>query len=189
MAGWFFLRNIILYNGDIFGLGIRSTDGELYADPGLKPSDRINNLGGSAFADGRISAVLMWLPKTVKSFIGNFGYLTLGLPIVIYVIYLLIFVAGLLSYLIFNKKFSFFQLILILAIIIPFILSIIYSFTEDYQPQGRYVITSALPIFYFITKGFESSQKKFKSLSIYRATCIVYYLLSAVIICYVGIVL
>lgn len=160
LAGWFFIRNAILYDGDFFGLKIREIEGELYADPGLKPSDRAGNLGGSEYVKDRSYALLVWLPWTVMSFIGCFGYMTVKLPLIVYILYCLVFGAGIVGFFITKKRMSLFKWIMIISIIIPFILSFVYSFTQDFQPQGRYVITIAVPLFYFIVKGYEGINRK-----------------------------
>lgn len=39
------------------------------------------------------------------------------------------------------------------AIIIPWMLSIYFSWTQDYQPQGRYILPMLIPFTYFMTRG------------------------------------
>ena len=51
---------------------------------------------------------------------------------------------------------SFLPLVFILAcIVIPFLLSMYRSATYDYEPQGRYVISSLPLIAYMVASGFE----------------------------------
>ncbi|MBD5424128.1 MAG: hypothetical protein HDR44_03295, partial [Allobaculum sp.] len=38
IAGWWFIRNMYLYDGDVLGMKTRLVMGELYGDPNLKPS-------------------------------------------------------------------------------------------------------------------------------------------------------
>ena len=47
------------------------------------------------------------------------------------------------------------SLTMILAIIIPSALALYYSYTFDFQPQGRYYLPMVVPFMYFLTIGFE----------------------------------
>lgn len=184
LAGWFFIRNAILYDGDFFGLHIRDIDGELYADDALKPSTRSLSLGGAEVVNNMNIALIKWFPKTMISFIGFFGYMTVKLPIIIYVYYCLIIGLGILGFIISKKHMNEFKWMLIVSIIIPFILSFIYSFTQDYQPQGRYVITIAIPLFYFVCCGIKNICKRLKKQNaiIYSISLINYFLAAFIMI-------
>lgn len=48
-----------------------------------------------------------------------------------------------------------FHLAMLLAVLIPFGLCVYYSYTSDYQPQGRYIMPMLIPFMYFITLGFD----------------------------------
>ena len=37
----------------------------------------------------------------------------------------------------------------------PLVLSLIYSYATDYQPQGRYLLPALLPLCYYAVRGFE----------------------------------
>ena len=45
---------------------------------------------------------------------------------------------------------------MLLAMIIPNILNVYYSYTNDYQPQGRYSMPMFLPLMYFVTLGYRN---------------------------------
>lgn len=45
------------------------------------------------------------------------------------------------------------QFSLVCCIIIPVLLSLVYSYTDDFQPQGRYIMTFILPVMYFTAAG------------------------------------
>lgn len=47
------------------------------------------------------------------------------------------------------------QFSLICCIIIPVLLSLVYSYTDDFQPQGRYLMPMILPVMYFTAAGTE----------------------------------
>lgn len=53
-----------------------------------------------------------------------------------------------------------FILCMIISIIIPVILAIRYSYSSDFQPQGRYIMPMILPFMFFITVGYEKLMKK-----------------------------
>ena len=49
----------------------------------------------------------------------------------------------------------FFHINMVLCMLIPFILSIIYSYGVDYQPQGRYLMPILIPLCYYCVRGLE----------------------------------
>ena len=72
--------------------------------------------------------------------------------------------------------------IFILSIIIPIILSIFYSYTSDFQPQGRYIMGIIIPFTYFIVNGIQKILEKFvKSEKIRKGIVLVIMLLIIVI--------
>ena len=42
---------------------------------------------------------------------------------------------------------------MIFCMIMPFILSLYYSYATDYQPQGRYILPMLLPFAYYCVRG------------------------------------
>ena len=158
LAGWWFIRSAILYDGDF--LGLRTTDkyGEMYAQPGFRPSERPTpyHQGWSwhqmLFTSG-------WLRTSLISFIGILrtcdwnlmgrGYLGIGI----------LFLAGIIGYLAGGWKRKIFSsdrllhITFLICMVIPCGLSIYYSFYSDYQPQGRYLMPMLIPLLYFVTTG------------------------------------
>ena len=51
--------------------------------------------------------------------------------------------------------------IFLLSIIVPISLSIYYSYTSDFQPQGRYIMGIIIPFTYFVVNGIEKILEKF----------------------------
>lgn len=80
-----------------------------------------------------------FLPKLVISFIANYGSGTLYTNAAVYAFYLLVFAAGILG--------------MIFCMIMPFLLLIQYSYTVDYQAQGRYIMPGVIPLMYYISRG------------------------------------
>lgn len=44
---------------------------------------------------------------------------------------------------------------MIFCIFMPLFLSMIYSYSTDYQPQGRYLLPALLPLCYYTVRGLE----------------------------------
>lgn len=169
LAGWWFIRNYILYDGDFLGLTTTETYGEKYGVDTYKPSRRMTpsqrgeNLKEMLFLD-------RWVVFTTKSFIAVFGNMSVIFNKPYYLCYLAFYSLGIIGLIIgyFEKvikskkifAISILQGALILNIIIPIGLSLYYSFFSDFQPQGRYIMPILIPIMYFISKGIEHLSKK-----------------------------
>ena len=165
VAGWWFIRNAILYDGDFLGITAQNECGDKYALEKFKPSVRLTvqkrgeNLFDMLFRE-------RWLLTTALSFVGIFGYHTIMMSPKIYYCYMIIWIIGGIGCLInFKKLFKFkkeeknkyfLNYIFILSIIIPIVLSIIYSYTSDFQAQGRYIMGIIIPFTYFIVNGIEA---------------------------------
>lgn len=166
VCGWWFVRNAIIYNGDILGMKTCDEYGELYAVDSLKPSmiltpQRENQSVINMLKNG-------WMQSTAKSFIAVFGAMDVVASPFVYYIYLGIFGIGFIGYISKYYKLKYFkelkadktnlilEIIFVFNIIIPFVLSVYYSYTSDYQAQGRYIMPMLIPLMYFITKGIEN---------------------------------
>lgn len=188
LAGWFFVRNAILYQGDFLGMRTLNECAEQYAYGPYKPSNRV------LFSTAGLSVVDMlrqtdWLESTIRSFFGVFGYMDIKTSDFIYGIYFVFFLVGGLGFLygICKKKAKAADLVLygcsLLCMIIPFGLSIYYSYASDYQAQGRYIM-SALPALALLTScGFQwlEDSDKGKKGSITVAATIVWMLLFVIV--------
>lgn len=98
-AGWWFIRNAILYDGDFLGRTTSSAYGELYAVEELKPSNIMTpKRMGMSFIDMFIWIPgqwnYNWLVTVVVSFIGTFGYMNIFMPKWWSCLYLLFFAVG-----------------------------------------------------------------------------------------------
>lgn len=169
---WWFVRSYLLYDGDILGLKSRDLCASLYAIPSLHPDTRmtwqrqgytlLGMLGESDF-----------LNLSTMSFIGVYGPMTIVTSIWIYRFYKLLFSAGVLLCLLPNRKkerFSdtlyqgrpvfriFYHCNMIFCILMPCFLSAYYSYTTDYQPQGRYLLPMLIPLSYYCIRGIQKGQ-------------------------------
>lgn len=160
--GWWFIRNGILYDGDFLGLNTSEAYGQMYAAETQKPSNRL-----TPSAEGRSIWEMIvldgWLLSTVKSFVGNFGYLSISLYTWMYAFYGIILVTGAVGafwYLIRKREQwkgkGLLYLVLLIGMIIPVVLSMVHSYTVDYQPQGRYCMPMLIPLMYFEVTGLKS---------------------------------
>jgi hypothetical protein len=184
LAGWWFVRNAYLYDGDFLGLRTSTEQSTLYALDFAKP--------GASSAIGRgwtLWHMLRkgWILGTAISSVGVFGYMNVPMPAPIYAVYATIVVAGMLLALVpaiasrlarhrtnaggsevsdrVNARLTLpgftpwgrrlFETALLLAIPIPVALSMYHSYTQDYQPQGRYTLPMLLPVVYLVAMGFQ----------------------------------
>ena len=170
VAGWWFVRNAIIYDGDILGTRTQNEYGDKYAMEEYKPSTRETpqNEGEGLW---NMLHNDKWMNVTAKSFIGIFGYHSIIMSSKIYYSYFLIWLIGgvgcilkfkeLFSYKNEEKNKYLLNYIFVISIIIPIALSIIYSYTSDFQPQGRYIMGIIVPFTYFLVSGIEEVLEKF----------------------------
>lgn len=145
-AGWYFIRNGIIYNGDFLGIQATRKCGEINAMEQYKPSNRTNmyNQGKTIWdmlTDG------YWVKMLYSSFIGCFSFMSVLISDwYIHRYYAILLLGGIIGLIIMlvNKKTRLLCITLVFTMIIPIVLTIYNSYSADYQPQGRYVM-SALP--------------------------------------------
>lgn len=160
VGGWFFVRNFIIYDGDLFGRTASSVLAEQHAQPGFKPSEHWTpQIGGT----GVIEMVLGdWLVTTAKSFIGVFAYMNEYLSNKLYVTYGLVLLACLLAsplYLARGERFEGKALVIASLLVCALIvvgLDVYYSWAVDYQPQGRYLMGALVPLMLLAAAGLDA---------------------------------
>lgn len=168
LAGWWFIRNAFLYQGDFLGLTARDICGELHAQDAFKPSKHWTIKMSGVSASEALKMLFWewkWHSDTFKSFIGIFKEMAVLIPTVCYTIYKIIFAVGILGCIIEIPKLlalrkdgkwlekGFFNWFMILALIIPNVLNLYASYAIDYQPQGRYSMPMLIPLMYFTVYG------------------------------------
>lgn len=170
LAGWWFVRSALLHDGDFLGMRTSAALAEQLAQPAYKPSQHVTPMssGYSILQMLFTSYQNMdkvsppWIFVTYISFLGNFGFMSIPMSKIAYVVLTGIFGVGGVGFLLwwFKKarkeegvRGHLWTVTLILAILLPIGLSIWYSYSSDYQPQGRYVITALIPLMYFLAKG------------------------------------
>ena len=167
IGGWFFMRNAALHDGDFLGLRTTTVSAELYAADGYKPSQLQNPRAlGMSFADTFFRSnrfqTSSWVLAVAGSFIGNFGNMSVRIPVFLYLLYFVLLLLGFLGFVTrrigsFPPKpvITFKLLVSIIFVIVVNLALFMYScYTSDYQAQGRYMMPSLLPIMLMITEGF-----------------------------------
>ena len=161
---WWFIRNGILYDGDFLALEARNkcaaeTSLEAY-NPYTRDTCQRMGLTLKEMVFGTNYFTLVW-----KSFIAMFGPMLIPTHHYIYMAFKDLFfmaVIGLfipfktsvLSWAKSSQKWLV-HFTMCLGIIIPVILALYYSYTFDFQPQGRYYLPMVIPFMYFLTIGIE----------------------------------
>lgn len=102
LAGWWFIRNGLIYDGDFLGRKTSALYGELYAREDLKPSVKATpqKLGWSLkdmFLYVEPGWGHNWVITVLVSFIGTFGYMKIFMPYWLSKIYFFYFVIGFFS--------------------------------------------------------------------------------------------
>lgn len=161
LAGWFFVRNAILYDGDFLALRALQESSQMYAYAPYKPSNR------NVYAHAGLSVVAMlrqtlWIKSSIKSFFAVFGYMNIFVSRYFYWTYFWMAVTGGVGclYGIWKKKIQKSEWLLygccLLCVIIPTGLSIYYSYATDFQAQGRYLMPALPAVALLMTSGFRS---------------------------------
>ncbi|MCI8416530.1 MAG: glycosyltransferase family 39 protein [Lachnospiraceae bacterium] len=181
LTGWWFVRNYVLYEGDFLGLRTQEECAELYAMDLFKPSGRRNCINmGMSLTDMLFRSD--WTFLVFKGFVGILAPLTEAHRAWIFAGYGGLFLIGGMGVLAFGvrgmgRKFGpgsrekadkrkaekrkepvdvsriMLHLGLVIAIVLPNALNIWYSYSNDYQPQGRYSMPMLVPFMYYVTWG------------------------------------
>ncbi len=164
LGSYLFLRHLYLY-GDLLGFATIRKFAAEYAAPEFVPGVR-QSLRDKGYTLAEMLFKKDWIIWTAYSFIGMFGHMIYQVPKWCYKAYETIFAFGALGVLwkavdwtrnwrhvSICKLALLFSLIACAAITIG--LSIHYSFTWDFQPQGRYCLPALLPIAVLSAKGIE----------------------------------
>lgn len=165
IAGWF-IRSYILYDGDMLGLKTRELTAAQYA------IDVVNPLSQNTYKDMGYSIWQMiretnFFDGLFIGFVAAYGSLSIKGNIWMYHLYKLFFYCGIggciLTLPYYLKKYKeqmsfkriFFYINMIFCAIMPIILTIRYSYTMDFQNQGRYLLPMLIPLMYYVTIGIE----------------------------------
>ncbi|MDD3205679.1 MAG: hypothetical protein PHS74_08105 [Lachnospiraceae bacterium] len=163
--GWWFIRNAVLYDGDFIGMTARMKCAVETSIPSYSP-DVKETLQSTGHSLAYLFRETLFLHTLYESFIATFGTMNVFTYPFIYTAYRVVFVGCLLCLSIpakqtgttYLKNFSkstktFFNLLMLLDMIIVASLCVWYSYSWDYQPQGRYVLPLLIPLMYFLSIG------------------------------------
>ena len=184
---WYFIRNAILYDGDILGMESMKKCGELYAtaETGSPYAHSYQQRGISIF---QMIAETDFFAGMFMSFVGAWGSVSIVGSIWMYRFYKAILVVGMVCFFLLRDKNSscisqgrkfFFQINMVFCAVMPLLLCIYYAYSMDFQNQGRYVMPGIIPIMYFVTKGLDKlSDRKWvpawlRSTGVYTAIALV----------------
>ncbi len=162
LAGWWFIRNMILHDGDMFGMEANRKLAEIWALDAYKPSMKVTlRNSGNPWYCLLLNEEYRFLVK--QSFFARFGNMTiLASNFIIRGFKLIVFI-GALGLLLPNRKKTFtgvkraaFVSGMILSGAITFILAYWYSYANDYQPQGRYLLPAVIPLLCLTCTGIQN---------------------------------
>ena len=164
LAGWFFIRNALLHDGDFFGIASEAVSRERAEAQGLVlfPYTRCRDEGMTllvflCFKGGA------FLKLSVASFVGIFGNMQVLLPALLYGIYGLFLVCVPLFFIAVlrrgrpGRRDGLLMLMMLLSGFITFCLHLWHSYTRDYEPQGRYIITLIVPLAYMLAYSLDKT--------------------------------
>ncbi len=162
-AGWWFIRNAFLYQGDFLGMEARNECVAATCTPQFHPLLRQTcqnqGMGVLEMVFGTDYFILL-----LRSFVAMFGPMNVPTHYYIYTVYYWLFGLGLaaaalpvgrpLSLHWESRKHRW--LIhggMVMACVIPIFLCVYYSYTWDFQPQGRYLMPMLPAFLYLVTLG------------------------------------
>ncbi|GEM_PF-660816 len=184
IAGWWFIRNIILYNGDVLGSKTRLEMGEKFATFSKRPSIIFKPIRqGLSYWDTMFffnGSPFDWATKTFMSSFALLGLMDFLMPAELYRFFSILVVTGLALFVIqfvvwivqalwyalkkhcadheANQNILFFLFISICAVMV-IMLSLYYSWTDDFQPQGRYIMPGFTSVILAVVAGYRFAFK------------------------------
>lgn len=171
ISGWWFIRNYLLYNGDILAL----------------KASKLTSIIGYREKGWPLTKFLLETPWAKSTFVSSwaaFDHLNVILPIWYYVFILFLVIASVLGSLstfirknansnmnVNNNKC--YYVIFIFSILFSIALSVWNSYTNDYQPQGKYLYTSLIPCVILFLYGLQGLVNIFSDKTLYKSLTMV----------------
>ena len=160
--GWWFIRSAILYDGDFIGIATRQKMMEMYAE------DYVNPLNAVTYKSRGYTLLQMiretgYFDGMFVSFVAAFGSVSIIGNIWMYRLFKAFFYVGIIGYIFIRSKdgvekgprYVLFHFAMLLSIALPFILTIHYAYTLDFQNQGRYILPIIVPLMIYVVRGIE----------------------------------
>ena len=162
LAGWFFIRNAYYHNGDFFGIASEEISRAEMRSRGYRLHEYVNYRNeGMTIPDFLRMGDHWWLRLSAWSFVGVFGYMDILLPRTQYRLYGAVIAGGALLYVASllrqkpSRRDGLLALMMLLASLLTVLMHFWQSYARDFQPQGRYIITLAIPFAYMLTYGLD----------------------------------
>lgn len=157
--GWSFIRNFLLYDGDIIGLATKENFIQSFGITRDTYQSRGESLIAMLFGTN-------FFETLGNSFIACYGSMSIMTWNIVYRMYKLLFLAGISGLVLCRRGTGqtlpgsrpqrwFFHANLIFCILMPFILLVQYAYTVDYQAQGRYILPGIIPIMFYVCYGLQ----------------------------------
>ena len=162
IAGWYFIRNAVIYHGDFLGYRAQSECVELYKQQELRWP--VNNPGMRSMFLRDMLTRGRWTETTIESLIGMFGGMTICLDGKFYDLYQTSFWMCVLLFTLYRYKTKDklktpMLFMLLFVFIFPIVFSIYSSYTRDFSPQGRYIITIMPVVCVLMSMGIDECSK------------------------------
>lgn len=132
----------------------------------LHPADTMSFIDMIFKPVGQGDEAMLWWRHSLMSYIGVFQSMSVVMHWKYYVFYFLILGSGFITGFVFSLK-SFikmnknrlFMIALVISIVLPVFLSAYNSYVNDYQPQGRYMMSSLCAVMLCVAYGFLSLKR------------------------------
>lgn len=164
-AGWWFVRSYIVLDGDILGFRTKNELALAYGIEETKTTSSYYAMGVSLYHTLKDNLFFRCL---YDSFVAVFGSLSIRGTWWTYFSYKLFFFAGGVGIILgiimdvvsgkiknVTSKRVFFHINMIISAVLPLVILIVFSYTMNYQHQGRYILPSVIPIMYYMVSGIE----------------------------------
>lgn len=164
LAGWFFVRNALLHEGDALGFAEELRSRARLEAQGIQLVAYVvpRNEGMSFFEFfAWKNWEVFWM--STRSFVGTFGYMLIYIPLPRYGLYYALFLCGVVVYALVvmlehpSRRDSLLVLMMLVASAITVFLHLWASYSRDYEPQGRYVITLIFLLGYMMCYGMDNT--------------------------------
>lgn len=181
LTAFFFLRNLVVYHGDLLGRKSMAAAQTMYAADDYKPQNHLS-LQQQGMSFGTFLKDISWWDNSLVSFIGCFGYMQFRTSGWVYgaygFIYALLIIMAVVSVVqtLYNKqgKQAFVKLMITFEFVLPVFLSLWYSYSSDYQPQGRYMMSLLPALMVTCGDGMQSIEKNKKAVPLVFVIIIVF---------------
>ena len=162
-SGFCFIRHLVIY-GDLIGFKTTLYYGDLYAIPSLKAENN-PSIAQQGFSLAYMLFDMEWLRITFESFVGVFGYMQYTCPdkvyeLMKYFVWVAVIGCAVGGVVKIKKKEKIdilhlcFYICSVICAVITVCLSIYNSYTNDFQPQGRYCYPAIFTIAMFVAIGY-----------------------------------